>query len=167
MKKKPVWLLAVIGSGLAFSWATVDAGLFSKKSASEACESCEEDESKKKSKCCCFFDLADPPRAGTASAVPAVITNQRATRQPAPAAAAAPAPVPAAANTCAPGGNVAADSRMDLLQRDVTVLKEQIRVLSTLLQQAHAPPAPMGPETSSSPVPAAPAPAPPAEAPAP
>lgn len=140
MKRVAWFTLAVLGTAPLINMPVTEAGFFSKKS-SDNCESCEEAEPKKKSKCCCI-DLADPPRAGTATAMPAVITNQRATRQPAPAAA--PASAPAAANSCTTGANMAADTRMDQLTRDVNVLKEQIRVLSALLQQAN-PPAPPAP----------------------
>lgn len=101
-------------------------GLFWKKQ----CE-CGQDSEDKKSK---LFSVAAAPRAATVTAVPAVLTTDRADRLPAPAAAPAPKPVPAAPPACTPPAPTGStDPRIDELHRDVQILKQQIQVLSTLL----------------------------------
>lgn len=106
------------------------------------------DEQPKEEKCSCFRPKP-PPRASTAIAIPGVLTNQRAERTPpTPSAAPLPTPRPAAPSSCTSGPLSGADPRIDELHRDVQILKQQIRVLTTLLQEttpvfepapAHAP----------------------------
>ena len=124
----------VLGAGILLSPAIMDAGLFSRK-----CPECAEPQpepQKEKRPCCLFPSL--PPRGATASALPAVITTQRADRTPAPSAApvaaAAPkvAPVPAA---CTDGSPAAAATDPQLKQ-DVEILKQQIKALTILLNKA-------------------------------
>lgn len=96
------------------------------------CEQC--GASKKK---CCLFNLPDPPRADAVFAVPAALTNQRATRQtPAPQAASVP-PAPAACT------DDSTEKQIETLNREMRILKEQLRVLATLLEEKHGAQAPL------------------------
>ncbi len=97
----------------------VDAGLLCQPS----CEQCEHKCTCEKKHCIDFLKVTPAPRARTAIAVPAVVTNQRADRQqpksPVP-------PAPAADDL---------ERRVDSLDRDVQIIKEQLRVITTLLQE--------------------------------
>jgi hypothetical protein len=122
-----------VGAALLSGTAVTQAGLFSRKNP-ECCDP-QPEPPKEKRPCCWKPEL--PPRGATASAIPAVITPQRADRAPAPAApAAAPvtprvAPVPAACTDGAPAA-AAADAQ---LRQDVEQLKQQIRALTILLNK--------------------------------
>lgn len=94
------------------------------------CEQC--GASKKK---CCLFNLPDPPRADAAFAVPAALTNQRATRQ---ATAPQAAPVPPTPAACTDDST---EKQIEMLNREMRILKEQLRVLATLLEEKHGAPA--------------------------
>jgi hypothetical protein len=109
--------VSILAASLAIAAeCTGHAGLFSKKCDDSCCP-----ETPKKS---CLSALMPPPapRAGTAIAVPAVVTNQRADRLP-PKAEVPPPPV------CPD-----LTKRVDDLDRDVKIIKEQLRVLTEILQ---------------------------------
>jgi hypothetical protein len=99
----------------------LDAGLFSK-----GCAEPSEESACKPEKKSCLSCLVPPPapRARTAVGIPAVVSNQRGER------AAKKDDVPPA-----PVAGTDTDKRVEELDRDVQIIKEQLRVLTTLLQE--------------------------------
>lgn len=115
-------LAAIAMLAMASGSPNLDAGLFSKGSCAKPCEECECKPEKKS----CLSCLVPPPapRAKTAVGIPAVVTNQRGER------AAKKNDVPPA-----PAASSDTDKRVEDVERDVQVIKEQLRVLTTLLQE--------------------------------
>ncbi len=115
-------LVAIAMLALAGAPMSLDAGLFSKSTCAES----NEESACKPEKKSCLSCLVPPaaPRARTAVGVPAVISNQRGERA-AKKDEVPPVPV-ASSNT---------EKRVEELDRDVQIIKEQLRVLTTLLQE--------------------------------
>lgn len=99
----------------------VDAGLFSK-----GCAEPSEESACKPEKKSCLSCLVPPaaPRARTAVGIPAVVTNQRGER------AAKKDEIPPT-----PVASGVSEERVANVERDVQIIKEQLRVLTTLLQE--------------------------------
>lgn len=116
--------LAIAAIGVLNCPFSLDAGLFSRSTTSESCETCSTKPERKN----CLSCLIPPPapRAKTAVAVPAVITNQRGER---PVKKDEIPPTPPAAGVT--------EERVANVERDVQIIKEQLRVLTTLLQETH------------------------------
>lgn len=101
-------------------------------SASADCDQCAD----RPKKCSLFdFNLAEPPRADAVFAVPAALTNQRATRQAPKAPKPQAAPVPPTPAACTDDST---EKQIEALNREMRILKEQLRVLATLLEEKHA-----------------------------
>lgn len=116
------WAVAACAIAMGIGETAVEAGIFSKRTP-DPCQQCQCPTPAPKRK---LFDLPEPPRAGTATAIPALITSppnaQNNLNNPANIP---PAPVPPAS-----------DPRVDQIERDVKVIKEQLKVLATLLQES-------------------------------
>jgi hypothetical protein len=108
-------VVSVLAAGMMAAECTGHAGLFWKKS------DCGCEDAPKKSYLSSLVPAA--PRAGTAIAVPAVVTNQRGERQP-PKPEVPPSPA-----------SPELAKRVDDLDRDVKIIKEQLRVLTEILQE--------------------------------